>query len=109
MQCGRIDEAHRNGHNDQIDYGQIEIGIVKSMLEEISTTRFGHDEIDTLHYGDCEHGCRRNLMIQTFASIICLQGSIYTLYIPADPFETHPFLAVRVEYIVLGLVIPIVT
>lgn len=35
------------------------------------------------------------------------QGS--TLYKPKYPYETHPFLAVRVEYIVLGLIIPIVT
>lgn len=70
VQCGRIDEAHRNGQNDQIDDCQIEIGISKSMFEEIGTPRFGHDEINTLHYGDGEHGGRRNLMIQTLASII---------------------------------------
>lgn len=58
MQCGRIDEAHRNGQNDQIDDCQIEIGISKSMFKEIGTPRFGHDEINTLHYGDGEYGGR---------------------------------------------------
>lgn len=74
VQCGAIDEAHGKGQKDQIADCEVQIAISKSMFDEISTSRFGHDQIHALHYDDCEQRDRRYLMIQTLASTICLQG-----------------------------------